>query len=193
MSMAIKDPGSHALKCPPSERLPKKNGPSTSVLPSEDHPRSWRPVTRRPVAEKLTLLQVMGGVWTFQDPGRERLYRCEIDPCAGERWSFKVVHPAGEWISQADAARLLGISRQAIRNAITYKRLRTVDCDGRTRVCKSEVLALKIDPKRRRTRWQSSGNAQRRPDLRLHDKRPLRIRKRESRLNRNVWNCCMNS
>ena len=33
-----------------------------------DFRMSWRPVTRCPAPEKLTLLGVMGGVWTFQDP-----------------------------------------------------------------------------------------------------------------------------
>ena len=118
-------------------------------------PTSWRPVARCPAPEKLTLLEVMGGVWTFQDPSGDRLYRCEIDPDGSERWFFKVIRTESEWISQSDAARLLGVSRQAIRNAIVWKRLGTVACNGRPMVSRAEVLALTIDPRRRRARKQS--------------------------------------
>ena len=92
----------------------------------------------------------MGGVWTFQDTGNTRLYRCEIDASGRERWFSQSIREEGDWILQADAARLIGVSRQAIRNAVTSKRLATVDCNGRPRVSRAEVLALKIDPKKRR-------------------------------------------
>lgn len=36
---------------------------------------AWTPLTRRPTPEKLTLLRVMGSLWSFQDPGDGRLYR----------------------------------------------------------------------------------------------------------------------
>ena len=115
-------------------------------------PTSWRVLTHGPEPEKLTLLEVMGGVWTFQDPGNDRLYRCEIDPDGSERWFFKVIRAEHEWISQSDAARLIGVSRQAIRIAIVYKRLCTMDGNGRPMVRRAEVLGLKIDLKRRRAR-----------------------------------------
>jgi hypothetical protein len=118
-------------------------------------PTSWLPLTRRPAPEKLTLLEVMGGVWTFQDPGNDRLYRCEIDPGGTERWFFKAIRTESELISQSDAARLIGVSRQAIRSSIVYERLRTVNCNGRPLVHRVEVLALQIDPKRGRARKQS--------------------------------------
>jgi hypothetical protein len=54
-----------------------------------------------------------------------------------------------EWISQADAERLVGVSSQAIRIAIVYKRLCTMDGNGRPMVRRADVLALKIDLKRR--------------------------------------------
>ena len=57
-----------------------------------------------------------------------------------------------EWISQSDAARLIAVSRQAIRNAIVWKRLTTADSNGRPMVSRAEVLALKIDPQKRRAR-----------------------------------------
>jgi hypothetical protein len=66
----------------------------------------------------LTLLEVMGGVWTFQDPGEECLYRREIDPSGIEHWLFKSIPAEREWSSQSDAARLIGVSRQAIGRAI---------------------------------------------------------------------------
>lgn len=115
-------------------------------------PTSWRPVTRRPAPRKLTLLEVMGGLCTFQDSGNDRLYRCEIDPGGTERWFFKVIPTESELISQSDAARLIGVSRQAIRRSIVYQRLRTVNCNGRPMVHRAEVLALQIDLKRRRGR-----------------------------------------
>ena len=116
---------------------------------------SWRPVAGRPAPRKLTLLEVMGGVWTFQDPGNDRLYRCEIDAGGTERWFSKVIPKESELISQSDAARLIGISRQAIRSSIVCERLRTVSCNGRPMVYRAEVLALQIDPKRGRARKQS--------------------------------------
>jgi hypothetical protein len=127
----------------------KQCEPSGSILTSEQHPAPWRPVTRRPKPRKLILLQVMGGVSTFQDPGNTHLYRREIDPDGSERWSFKVVRTEREWISPSDGARLIGVSRQAIGRAIVSGRLCAMDCNGRPMVCRAEVLALKIDLKRR--------------------------------------------
>ncbi len=87
---------------------------------------------------------------TFQDPGNDRLYRCEIDPTGSERWFFKAIRAEVELISQSDAARLLGVSRQAIRRAIVDRRLGVVACNGRLMVRRAEALALKIDPNKRR-------------------------------------------
>jgi hypothetical protein len=115
-------------------------------------PTCWRAVTRCPAHDKLTLLEVMGEKWTFQDPENDRLYRCEVDASGNEVWFFKLIRTESEWISQSDAARLIGVSRQAIRNAIVWKRLGTVACNGRPMVSRAEVLALPIDPRRRRVR-----------------------------------------
>ena len=162
MSIAVKrvkasqdtdtDSHSRALQSPLPERLPEKNEPSAGILPGEEHATSWRPVIRRPAPRKLILLEVMGGVWTFQDPENTCLYRCEIDPEGSERWFFKMLHREPEWISQSDAARLIGVSRQAIGRAIVYERLGTVDCNGRPMVQRAEVLGLKIDLKRKGAR-----------------------------------------
>jgi hypothetical protein len=66
-------------------------------------PTSWLPLNWPPTRGRLILLEVMGVVWTFQDPGNDRLYRCEIDPDGSERWFFKVIRDGHEWISQSDA------------------------------------------------------------------------------------------
>jgi hypothetical protein len=99
-----------------------------------DH-TSWQPLTWR--------------------PGIDRLYRCEIDPGGTERWFLKVIRTESELMSQSDVARLIGVSRQAIRSAVVYERLGTVNCNGRRMVHRAEVLALQIDPKRGRARKQS--------------------------------------
>jgi hypothetical protein len=103
----------------------------------------------------MVLLEVKGRVWTFQHPRSRVLYRCELDAACNERWfsnfpKWLERSHESEWISQSDAARLIGVSRQAIRNAIVWKRLGTVACNGRPMVSRSEVLALPIDLKRRR-------------------------------------------
>ena len=121
----------------------------------EEYAAPWQPLTRRPTPrklKKLMLLGVTGGVWTFQDPGRTCLYHREIDSEGSERWFFKMLHREPEWISQSDAARLIGVSRQAIGRAIVYERLGTVDCNGRPMVQRADVLGLKIDLKRKGAR-----------------------------------------
>jgi hypothetical protein len=146
------DADSRALKGHNPKRLPRINESSGSTLPREQHPAPWLPVTRRPKPRKLILLRLVGGVWIFRDPGNTHLYRREIDPDGSERWSCKVIRTEREWISQSDAARLIGVSRQAIGRAIVFKRLSAMDCNGKSVVSRAEVLALKIDLKRRRCR-----------------------------------------
>lgn len=46
----------------------------------------------------------------------------------------------GDWVSQAEAARLKGVSRQAIRNLIRRGKLTTRDFGGRTFVSRGEVI-----------------------------------------------------
>jgi len=103
--------------------------------------------------EMLVLLEVQGNVWTFQHPRSQVLYRCELDAAGKERWFSNFPKWLGrsdhEWISQSEAASLLGVSRQAIRCAIVYERLGTVNCNGRPMVQRAEVLGLKIDLKRK--------------------------------------------
>jgi len=79
----------------------------------------WTLLTRHPTPDKLTLLRAMGSVWSFQDSRDGRLYRCEIDSDHNERWFVQHVQVEREWIYPSEAARLLGVSRQAISNAIS--------------------------------------------------------------------------
>jgi hypothetical protein len=43
--------------------------------------------------------------------------------------------------------RLLGVSREAMGNAISHKRLATGDCNGRSKLYRPDVLTLKVRPK----------------------------------------------
>ncbi|MEF8758775.1 MAG: helix-turn-helix domain-containing protein [Candidatus Accumulibacter sp. UW25] len=47
-----------------------------------------------------------------------------------------------EWISQAQAARLRGVSRQAIANLVRHQRLGTLDVAGRRLVRRKDILAF---------------------------------------------------
>jgi plasmid maintenance system antidote protein VapI len=53
---------------------------------------------------------------------------------------------SGKYISQADAARIRGVSKQAIANLINRGRLNTVGVAGRTLVIRSEVEAFVPQP-----------------------------------------------
>ena len=94
---------------------------------------TWKPLTRHPTPEKWILLEVMRDVWSFRDSAG-RLYHREIDAEGNERWFVQAIRAEREWISQAEAARLLGVSRQAISRAIAYNRLVTADCNGRSKL-----------------------------------------------------------
>ena len=72
------------------------------------------------------------------------VYRCEIDLDGDERWLLQAIPAESKWIPQAQAARLLGVSRETIRHAIASRRLVIADCNGRPRVCRTDVLALKV-------------------------------------------------
>jgi excisionase family DNA binding protein len=52
----------------------------------------------------------------------------------------------GEWISQAEAARLRSVSRQAIAKLVGNGRLRTLEVGGRSLVSRAEVLAFEPNP-----------------------------------------------
>jgi excisionase family DNA binding protein len=51
-----------------------------------------------------------------------------------------------EWISQAEAARLRNVSRQAIAKLVGNGRLRTLELGGRSFVSRSDVLAFEPNP-----------------------------------------------
>lgn len=55
------------------------------------------------------------------------------------------IDPA-EWVSQAEAARLRGVSRQAIAKLVVNGRLKTLDVGGRTLVHRDAVLAFERNP-----------------------------------------------
>lgn len=57
----------------------------------------------------------------------------------------KKVEP-GEWVSQAEAARLRSVSRQAIAKLVANARLRTLEIGGRTLVNRLDVLAFEPNP-----------------------------------------------
>lgn len=51
-----------------------------------------------------------------------------------------------EWISQAEAARLRGVSRQAIAKLVANDRLATLDVGGRVFVRRQDVLTFEPNP-----------------------------------------------
>jgi excisionase family DNA binding protein len=61
----------------------------------------------------------------------------------------------GDWISQAEAARIRGVSQPAIVNLIRRGRLTTVNIAGRTVVLRSEVENFIAQPKRGRPPMQA--------------------------------------
>lgn len=56
-----------------------------------------------------------------------------------------LIAPA-EWISQAQAARLRNVSRQAIAKLVGNGRLRTLEVGGRSFVSRADVLAFEPNP-----------------------------------------------
>lgn len=55
------------------------------------------------------------------------------------------MNPA-DWISQAEAARLRGVTRQAIAKLVRNGRLRTMEVGGRVLVSRADVLAFEPHP-----------------------------------------------
>ena len=51
-----------------------------------------------------------------------------------------------DWISQAEASRLRGVSRQAIAKLVTNGRLSALEVGGRVFVSRAEVLAFEPNP-----------------------------------------------
>ena len=58
---------------------------------------------------------------------------------------MNAINPA-EWISQAEASRLRGVSRQAIAKLVANERLRTMEVGGRVLVSQADVLAFEPNP-----------------------------------------------
>jgi len=55
------------------------------------------------------------------------------------------IDPA-EWISQAEAARMRNVSRQAIAKLVGNGRLRALEMGGRSFVSRADVLAFEPNP-----------------------------------------------
>jgi len=55
-------------------------------------------------------------------------------------------HDLSDWISQSEAARLRGISRQAVARLVKRGRLAVLEIAGMRLVRKSEVLAFEAKP-----------------------------------------------
>lgn len=51
-----------------------------------------------------------------------------------------------EWVSQAEAARLRNVSRQAIAKLVSNGRFRTLEVGGRSLVSRADVLAFEPNP-----------------------------------------------
>lgn len=51
-----------------------------------------------------------------------------------------------DWVSQAEAAQLRGVSRQAIAKLVRKGRLRTVIVGGHTLVSRADVLSFRARP-----------------------------------------------
>lgn len=58
---------------------------------------------------------------------------------------FESIDPEG-WISQAEAARIRGVTRQAISKLVKGGRLRTLDIGGNTLVSRKDVEAYEPLP-----------------------------------------------
>lgn len=59
----------------------------------------------------------------------------------------KTIH---DWVSQSEAARIRGCSRQAIARLVERGRLATMEVGGRKLVNRNEVMAFKALPSGRR-------------------------------------------
>ena len=59
--------------------------------------------------------------------------------------NLMAIDPA-DWISQADASRVRGVSRQAIAKLVGNGRLRTLKIGGRLFVSRADVLAFEPNP-----------------------------------------------
>lgn len=57
-----------------------------------------------------------------------------------------IAHELGDWISLSEAARLRGVSRQAISKLAKQGRLRTLNVGGRPLVYKADVNSFKPLP-----------------------------------------------
>jgi excisionase family DNA binding protein len=67
----------------------------------------------------------------------------------------KEFDPLSDWISQAEAARLRGTTRQAVAKLVRNGRLRTIKVGGYTFVSRAEIMKFQAQPSgRRRSKQQ---------------------------------------
>jgi excisionase family DNA binding protein len=59
---------------------------------------------------------------------------------------FSVAIDPSDWITQAEAARLRKVSRQAIARLVSNDRLRTLNIGGRVLVNRSDLLVFQPNP-----------------------------------------------
>lgn len=65
----------------------------------------------------------------------------------------------GDWLSQAEAAELRGVSRQAIFQLVQKGRFRTLEIGGRTLVYREDVLSFEPDKGGRPTEEENQADA----------------------------------
>ena len=61
-------------------------------------------------------------------------------------YSQKDMGPLSDWISQAEAARLRGCTRQAVAKLVRNGRLRTIEVAGYTLVSREEIMKFRAHP-----------------------------------------------
>jgi excisionase family DNA binding protein len=62
---------------------------------------------------------------------------------------------SGDWISQAEAARIRGVSRQAIARLVKKGRLRALRIAGKVLLKRSDVKSFERERPGRRRKWRN--------------------------------------
>lgn len=77
------------------------------------------------------------------DPAKKAGKRGKIEKMGSQR---QPVFDAGEWITKAEAARVRGVTRQAIAKLVGKGKLATLEIAGHTLVKRADVEAYKPEP-----------------------------------------------
>ena len=83
------------------------------------------------------------------DPAKKAGKRGKVEKKGSQR---QPVFDAGEWITKAQAARVRGVTRQAIAKLVSKGKLATLKIAGHTLVKRADVEAYKAEPGGRPTR-----------------------------------------